>query len=210
MRHRPADGRRAHRTLRRSPRRRHDPFRRTDPLCPEPAGPAAERDDTPPGRRFSLHRRRGGADGRRDPPRPRTRSRRGGFRAADSGRRGGRDAHGAARARGRGDGGDVSPGVRHDARFPAGARSGHPHRMPPGAHLRRPQHGAGGHRNAACAGGAGGRTHRGHGGERRPDCWPPQGSTPCISAPAGNAKAACASAIRRSRWAGAPAFPNTP
>ncbi len=45
---------------------------------------------------------------------------------------------------------------------------------------------------------------------RTPDCWPPQGSTPCISAPAGNAKAACASAIRRSRWAGAPAFPNTP
>ena len=45
---------------------------------------------------------------------------------------------------------------------------------------------------------------------RTPGCWPPQGSTPCISAPAGNAKAACASAIRRSRWAGAPAFPNTP
>ena len=50
----------------------------------------------------------------------------------------------------------------------------------------------------------------GSGVRRTPDCWPPQGSTPCISAPAGNAKAACASAIRRSRWAGAPAFPNTP
>lgn len=41
-------------------------------------------------------------------------------------------------------------------------------------------------------------------------CWPPQGSMPCTSAPAGNAKAVCASVIRRSRWAGAPAFPNTP
>lgn len=85
----------------------------------------------------------------------------------------------------------------------------------PGAHLRRPQHGAGRHRNAACAG-----RHRLPGASkswpeaasvrRMPGCWPPQGSTPCISAPAGNAKAACASAIRRSRWAGAPAFPNTP
>ena len=45
---------------------------------------------------------------------------------------------------------------------------------------------------------------------RMPGCWPPQGSTPCISAPAGNAKAACASAIRRFRWAGVPVFPNTP
>ena len=45
---------------------------------------------------------------------------------------------------------------------------------------------------------------------RTPACWPPQGSMPCTSAPAGNAKAACASVIRRSRWAGAPAFPNTP
>ena len=45
---------------------------------------------------------------------------------------------------------------------------------------------------------------------RTPGCWPPQGSTPCISAPAGNAKAACASAIRRFRWAGVPVFPNTP
>ena len=45
---------------------------------------------------------------------------------------------------------------------------------------------------------------------RTPACWPPQGSMPCTSAPAGNAKAVCASVIRRSRWAGAPAFPNTP
>ena len=45
---------------------------------------------------------------------------------------------------------------------------------------------------------------------RTPACWPPQGSMPCTSAPAGNVRARCASVIRRSRWAGAPAFPNTP
>lgn len=45
---------------------------------------------------------------------------------------------------------------------------------------------------------------------RTPACWPPQGSMPCTSAPAGNAKAVCASAIRRFRWAGVPVFRNTP
>ena len=41
-------------------------------------------------------------------------------------------------------------------------------------------------------------------------CWPPQGSMPCTSAPAGNVRARCASAIRRFRWAGVPVFRNTP
>ena len=45
---------------------------------------------------------------------------------------------------------------------------------------------------------------------RTPDCWPPQGSMPCTSAPAGNVRARCASAIRRFRWAGVPVFRNTP
>ena len=45
---------------------------------------------------------------------------------------------------------------------------------------------------------------------RTPACWPPQGSMPCTSAPAGNVRARCASAIRRFRWAGVPVFRNTP
>ena len=88
------------------------------------------------------------------------------------------------------DGGHAPPRVRHDARSPAGARSGHPHRMPPGAHLRRPQYGAGGCRDAASLGGAGGRPHRNHGRKRRQSVERPpagrhRGRCPALQRPPG-------------------------
>lgn len=63
----------------------------------------------------------------------------------------------------------------------------------PGAHLRRPQYGAGGCRDAASLGGAGGRPHRNHGRKRRQSVERPpagrhRGRCPALQRPPGTRK----------------------